>query len=163
MIVKISAYLIHELTKKVKTSPRLRLHHNFHADYSDPAQLLVNAVDVNSYIRPHRHLVDPKSECLIALKGSFALISFDDNGIVEDVIKFGSEKHIKDVKNYGVNIPSGKWHTVIALTKDSVLFESKLGPFDPLKAKEFALWSPQEDSSGAIDFLENLRNYVDAL
>lgn len=159
-MVKISASLIHELTIKVKTSPRLRLHHNFHADYSDPAQLLVNAVDVNSYIRPHRHLVDPKSECLIALKGSFALISFDDNGIVEDVIKFGSERHIKDVENYGVNIPSGKWHTVIALTKDSVLFESKLGPFDPLRAKEFALWSPLEGSPEAIDFLENLRKCV---
>ncbi|QWC95538.1 WbuC family cupin fold metalloprotein [Polynucleobacter paneuropaeus] len=162
-IVKISAQLIDGLNQRVKLFPRLRLHHNFHADYSDAVQLLVNAVDVNSYIRPHRHLMDPKSECLIALKGSFALVSFDDGGTVEDVIKFGSESHIGDVENFGVNIPPGIWHTVIALTKNSVLFESKSGPFFPLRAKEFAFWAPPENSSEAIYFLENLRKHVNTI
>lgn len=163
MTIKISKNLIDDLTKKVRLTPRLRLHHNFHADYSDTLQLLANAIDINSYIRPHRHTADPKSECLIALKGSFALINFNDNGMIVDVIKFGSEKHINDVKNYGVNIPPEKWHTVIALKKNSVLFESKSGPFNPSIAKEFALWSPTENSPEAIYFLKNLRRYVDSI
>lgn len=156
-VIKISSLLVDNLTRQAKLSIRLRTHHNFHADYADSVQQLANSIDINSYIRPHRHALDPKSECLIALKGSFALVIFDDQGLVVDVIKFGSESYVKQHSNYGINIPPGIWHTVIALTSDSVLFEIKSGPFDPLKAKEFASWSPAEDSPDAVFYLANLK------
>lgn len=159
-VIKISSLLVDNLTRQAKLNSRLRLHHNFHAHYADPVQLLANSIGINSYIRPHRHALDPRSECLIALKGCFALIVFDDQGLVVDAIKFESESYVKNVSNYGVNISPNIWHTVIALTPDSVLFEVKSGPFDPLKAKEFASWAPAEDSPEAIFYLANLRKSI---
>lgn len=157
-VTKISSCLVENLTRQAKSNIRLRLHHNFHANYADPVQHLVNSINIDSYIRPHRHSLDPKSECLIALKGSFALIIFDDYGLVVDVVKFESERYVNDDSNYGVNVTSGIWHTVIALEQDSVLFEVKCGPFNPLKAKEFASWAPAEGSNEALFYLANLRN-----
>lgn len=159
-VTKISSLLVDNLTRQAKLNIRLRSHHNFHADYADPVQQLANSIEFNSYIRPHRHALDPKSECLIALKGCFALIIFDDHGLVVDVIKFESESHVKNDSNYGVNISPCIWHTVIALIPDSVLFEVKSGPFDPLKAKEFASWAPAEDSPEALFYLANLRRSI---
>jgi len=49
---------------------------------------------------------------------------------------------------------------VIALRPDSVLFEVKSGPFDPLQAKEFAPWAPAEDSPETLFYLENLRKHI---
>ena len=159
-VIKISSLLVDNLTSQAKLSIRLRSHYNFHTDYADPAQRLVNSIGINSYIRPHRHALDPKSECLIALKGCFALVVFDDQGLVVDVIKFGSESYAKNDSNYGVNISPRIWHTVIALMPDSVLFEVKSGPFDPLKAKEFASWAPSEESPEAVFYLEDLRKSI---
>lgn len=159
-VTKISSLLVDNLTRKAKLNYRLRAHHNFHADYADPVQQLANSIGINSYIRPHRHASDPKSECLIALKGCFALVVFDDQGLIFDVIKFESESHVKNDSNYGVNISQGIWHTVIALKPDSVLFEVKSGPFNPLQAKEFAPWAPVEDSPEALFYLENLRKHI---
>jgi cupin fold WbuC family metalloprotein len=139
------------------------LHHNFHANYTDQVQQLANSINIKSYIRPHRHLLDSKSESLIALKGNFALIVFDDQGLVVDVIKFGSENYINDNSNYGVIISPSIWHTVIALTSEAVLFETKSGPFDPFKAKEFASWAPTEGSPESIPYLANLREVIDSI
>ena len=162
-VIKISSLLVENLTRRAKLSIRLRSHHNFHADYADFVQQLANSIGINSYIRPHRHALDPKSECLIALKGCFALIIFDDHGLIVDVIKFESESHIKNDSNYGVNISPSIWHTVIALTPDSVLFEVKSGPFDPSRAKEFAQWAPAEGSPLAAAYLKNLRESVSCI
>jgi len=159
-VIKISSLLVDNLTRRAKLSIRLRSHHNFHADYADPVQQLANSIDIDSYIRPHRHALDHKSECLIALKESFALVIFNDQGLVVDAIKFGSESYVKKDSNYGVNISPSVWHTVIALTSDSVLFEIKSGPFDPLQAKEFASWAPAEDSPEAVSYLANLRGSI---
>lgn len=159
-VTNISSHLIEELTRQAQLNFRYRAHLNFHANHAEPVQRLANAVEMNSYIRPHRHLLDPRSECLIALKGSFALIVFDDLGSVESSIRFGSECHINNTINYGVDISSDVWHTVIALTSCSVLFEAKAGPYLASKAKEFASWAPAEGSPEAVSYLENLRNYI---
>ncbi|HIC0138358.1 TPA: WbuC family cupin fold metalloprotein, partial [Enterobacter hormaechei] len=36
-------------------SPRLRAHHNFHPELSDPVQRLAIAMEPGTYVRPHRH------------------------------------------------------------------------------------------------------------
>ena len=53
----------------------------------------MNAFGVDSYMRPHRHLLEPKAETLIAVKGLFALVTFDDEGVVQEIIHFGTEKY----------------------------------------------------------------------
>ena len=85
-------YLV-ELTSQAKGSPRLRQHRNDHQSYLDASQRLLNAIEHRSYIRPHRHASDPREELLIAVRGAMALVTFDDQGDVTNVLRFGTERH----------------------------------------------------------------------
>ena len=39
---------------------------------------------------------------------------------------------------------------------DTVIFEIKIGPYDPTTDKNFALWAPEEDSPKVAEFLLSL-------
>jgi len=138
----------------------MRQHQNIHQGYDDPCQRFFNALGKNSYIRPHRHSIDPKIEDLFAIRGLFALIAFDNAGAVAQVIKFGTEQYLEACKAeaVGVELAAGTWHTVLALTQEAVLLEMKAGPFDPLAAKEPAPWSPEEGSTEASAYLAHLHH-----
>jgi cupin fold WbuC family metalloprotein len=121
---------------------------------------LFNAVGVESYIRPHRHSLDPKTEDLVALRGLFALVLFDDHGNIDDIIKFGTEKFATESAGVGVELIPGAWHTVVALTDGAVLLELKAGPFQPAAAKEPAPWAPEEGTPAAAGYLKSLREAI---
>lgn len=147
-----------ELLHCADQSQRLRAHANVHRSYTDQCQRLFNAIKLNSYIRPHRHSLDPKEECLIAIKGIFGLMIFTDQGIIESITLFGSEKYSEKYSiASGLELPAGVWHTVISLEVDSVLFEVKGGPFNPSLAKEFAPWAPEEGTQHANIFFEKIK------
>ena len=143
-------------------STRKRQNYNVHDDYSDPCQRLFNAIHVDSYIPPHRHSLDLKSECLIAVGGLFALLIFDVEGRILSVTKFGSELYCGSDNDcgVGVDIPPNVWHTVLALSASAVLFEVKRGPFNSSSSKELAPWAPIEDSRHALEYLQVLKNEV---
>lgn len=82
-----------DLTGKAKVSPRLRQHRNIHQSYQDASQRLFNAIEPGSYIRPHRHVSDPREELLIAVRGVMAMVAFDDQGAVTNVLRFGTLIH----------------------------------------------------------------------
>ena len=149
------------LVAAAKCSFRLRQHSNIHQSYDDPSQCLFNAVEPHSYIRPHRHVSDPKDERLLAVRGLMALLVFDDLGDVINVICFGTEKYGNQVA-IGVSIPSYTWHTVIALETSSILCEVKAGPFDPNRPKDLATWAPSEDSDMANSYLNRMHQLVSA-
>lgn len=146
---------LNDLISEAKRSSRKRQHRNIHSSFDDRCQRLMNAIGTDSYIAPHRHQIDPKSECLIAAKGLFAAIIFSDDGVVKQIVCFGSEKY-KNV-NLGLELPSGTWHTVLALKDGSILFEVKEGPFDSSRAKEYAPWAPPEETIESQDYLCQLR------
>ena len=150
---------IASLTEQARQSPRFRQHCNIHQTYDDPCQLLFNAIEINSYIRPHRHSLDPKAEYLFAIQGYFALVIFFDDGAIKTIDLFGSVSYQKDQRvGFGVFIPPEIWHTIIALVPDSVLIEAKSGPFSINTAKEFASWSPKEGSIEAVNYLSEIKN-----
>ena len=60
----------------------------------------------------------------------------------------------------GVEVAPNVWHTVIALVGGSVLFEFKEGPFKIGAAKETASWAPSEESSEALQYLNQIRQCV---
>lgn len=156
-----SSEYLDALTEESMRSNRQRQHKNIHQNYNDPSQRLFNAIGVDSYIRPHRHSIDPKDECLIAVRGIFVLLLFDDIGQVEEVIRFGAQ--INDAQqaiSVGVNLPAGIWHTVFAEVPGSILFEVKSGPFSPEQAKEFAIWAPEENSTEANEYFNYLKSRV---
>lgn len=158
MVKIFSNVMASELIKKASLSSRGRSSTNLHVSSSDPCQKLFNAIGINSYIQPHRHSLDPKTEFLIAIKGLFALLIFDDMGVISRVIRFGSEKYANDFIGVGVELQSNIWHTVIPLVEGSIIFECKAGPFNPRLAKELASWAPSEESEAALEYFHSLKN-----
>jgi cupin fold WbuC family metalloprotein len=149
------AQYLDDLTNQAKDSPRLRQHRNVHQSYQEASQRLFNAIEPGSYIRPHRHASDPREELLIAIRGLMALVNFDDQGAVTNVLRFSTERHGEKVA-VGAEVLSNTWHTVIALEPGCVLLEVKAGPFDPNQPKDLAPWAPEEGTSSAVSYLQQL-------
>jgi cupin fold WbuC family metalloprotein len=150
-----SADYLNELTAQAQCSQRKRQHRNIHESYADPCQRLFNAIEPESYIRPHRHSTDPRDELLIAVRGSMALMTFDDQGTVTGVVLFGADRNSEDFA-VGAEVPANTWHTVIALQPGCVLLEVKAGPFDPHQPKDLAPWAPDECGPKAKQYLRIL-------
>jgi cupin fold WbuC family metalloprotein len=162
--VNLSGAMLDQLIDEAERSPRRRQHRNVHSTHQDPVQRLFNAVCTDSYIRPHRHAADPKTETLLAVRGLLTFVTFTETGEVVDAIRFGQGGADPAAStSIGVEVPPGVWHTVIAEVPGSVLFEIKAGPFDPGKAKEWAGWAPGEDSPEAVAYLAALRRHVSGM
>ena len=160
-ITSFTSEYLKALTATATASPRLRQHLNIHSSYEDHCQRFLNAIGLNSYIQPHRHSLDPKAETLFAIRGLFALLTFDDFGQVQEIVCIGTEKYTERPRiSAGVDIATGTWHTIIALAPESILLELKAGPFDPESAKEPAPWAPEEQSSDANDYFQSLRSLI---
>lgn len=112
-----------------KTSERLRMNYNFHESWESKAQIMLNAMEPGTVVPIGRHMTT--AETLVVLRGSLKIMFFDDekNIIMEDIL---------DPKNsnYGVCIPKGQWHQVEALESDTVIFESREGPYAPLAEED---------------------------
>ena len=150
-----SADYLNELTAQAHDNLRKRQHRNIHESYADPCQRLFNAIEPESYIRPHRHATDPRDELLIAVRGSMALVAFDEQGMVTEVVRFGTGKNGEGFA-VGAEVSANTWHTVIALESGCVLLEVKAGPFDPSQPKDLAPWAPDESGPNAKQYLERL-------
>ncbi|MEX2231676.1 MAG: WbuC family cupin fold metalloprotein [Cyclobacteriaceae bacterium] len=162
-ILRISSEYLTSLIEEASRSARARQHRNIHTSYEDPCQRFLNAIGTDSYIRPHRHGLDPKSETLIAVRGRFALITFDEVGEILEVIQFCTERYAADSEiAAGLDLSPGIWHTIVALVPDSILLELKAGPFNQNAAKELAPWAPEEQTPEGAEYLARLRAYVNS-
>ena len=151
-IVAIDAALLDATTAAARDNPRRRRNHNFHPTDAYPAHRLLNAIEPDSYIRPHRHLDPNKAESIVAVRGRFGLAVFDDVGRVIQTTVFAPNTDC-----IGVDIGPGTWHALVALEPGSVFFEAKAGPFLPLADAERAAWAPEEGSELAPKYLRELR------
>lgn len=154
-MIRFDDHLLSSLAEQAAASPRRRQHYNLHKAFSDPSQRLLNFLWHDSYIRPHRHIVDPKPETLIALSGTLGCIIFDNLGQIKDYCRFKAEDACPIVV-----IEPDEWHTVVALSENALLLETKAGPFYPDAAKELALWAAPEDTAGAVSYLNSLKHYL---
>ncbi len=143
-VVVIDAVLLDKTSSAARTSARLRRNHNFHPTDDFPSHRLLNAIEPGSYVAPHRHLDPLKDETMLLLRGRLGLVVFDDVGTVLHVIVLSMAGG-----QYGVDIPHGCWHSVLALEPNTVFFEAKAGPYVPLIAEERATWAPLEDDVSA--------------
>ncbi len=144
-----------ELSEIAVGSQRKRQHKNIHESFADPCQRFFNAIEPDSYIRPHRHSNAGGGELLIGIRGEMALILFDDFGDIVEAIKVGP-LHSNEDMAFGVEVQPRQWHTVVSFVTGSVLLEVKAGPFDPNAAKEMASWAPSESSDEAKNYLNKL-------
>ncbi len=139
------------LSEEAHKSPRLRKNFNFHESHNEPSQRLLNAMEPGSYIRPHRHLTDPKPEAFLVIRGHVALVVFEDDGRVESVVQLRAGSGV-----VGAEIPVGAWHTVVSLESGSIFYETKPGPFNPIHKNDMAPWAPEEGSDAAREYLERV-------
>jgi cupin fold WbuC family metalloprotein len=146
-MIRITDDLIEGISNQAKALERKRCNYNLHKSPDDTIQRFINALEPNTYIRPHKHEKPDKTEILVILKGRVVIVEFDDNGKVTDhfVLDFESG-------NKGAEIPPQVWHTFIALQDGSAVYEMKEGPFITGTNKIFAEWSPEEGTGEAQHF-----------
>jgi cupin fold WbuC family metalloprotein len=153
-IKNIDQKLFDSLTAQAKSSPRKRKNFNFHESDLAICHRLLNALEMDSYIQPHRHLDPTKDETLIVVRGKLGAIFFDDLGNVTHkvIIEAGGE-------NVGLHTPSGIFHSFVALAPNSVIFEAKAGPYVPVGDNEKASWAPTENSPEAVAYLAKMFSF----
>jgi cupin fold WbuC family metalloprotein len=127
------------------------MNYNFHKQYHDPIQRMLNAMNCGTYLQPHRHKNPDKREAFILLTGRVAVVEFNDIGQVLDHIVLDHR-----TGNYGTEIPVGTWHSLIALENGSVVYEVKDGPYTPINDKNFAPWAPKEGEKTCAQYLEDI-------
>lgn len=140
--------LLEQLTDHALKIPRSRINHNLHPLLNDPVQRLLNAMEPDTYVQPHRHPQDDKWELFVIIQGEAIVILFDDDGRITNRIKLDSNGPI-----YVIEIPTNTWHTVASLKTGTVLFEVKRGPYEQLTDKNFAAWAPTEGDTDCLNYI----------
>lgn len=148
--------LLAQLSLEAGRIPRRRKNFNMHQSDESRCHRLLNAVEPDSYIRPHRHLDPEKDEAFILMNGSLGVVTFtDDGGVAEAVLlSHGSG-------NLAVDIPQGVYHTALALETGTVFYETKAGPYRQLVEAEKAAWAPEDCDPQAQEYLLRLRCLFD--
>ena len=150
-VVIINNHLIQISVDESRNSPRKRIIYPFHKSPSDNLHRMLNAIQPNSYVQPHRHLDPPKAESIIVLKGAIIFVEFDNTGEIENYYQLSSDSF-----SIGIDIEPGVFHTFFTVVEDTVIFEVKPGPYDQASDKDFASWAPTEGTESAIEYLRNL-------
>jgi cupin fold WbuC family metalloprotein len=148
----ITQALLQDVATEAAASPRRRKNRNFHHANEDAAHRLLNALEPDSYVPPHRHLDPSKDEAIIALRGRFGMVLFKEDGSVQSTAVLAPQ-----AETLGVDIPHGTFHTLLALEPGSVFFEAKAGPYAALSEAERAPWAPAEGTPESVAYLEQLR------
>ena len=154
-ITLIDDALLNDVCAEAAANPRRRKNRNLHPRDDFPAHRLLNAMQTDSYIPPHRHLDPNKDETFVVLRGQLGLVIFNDAGEVVQTVKVGAGDTANSV--CGVDIPAGTWHTAVALLPDTVFLEAKAGPYVPFAPEEKAPWAPAENTAASSEYCQALR------
>ncbi len=146
-MIKINNSILTETSKKAQSSARRRINYNFHQEASATMQRMLNAMEPDTYIQPHKHENPDKVEVFFVLRGRILLVEFNDDGEIMDHIILDQKKG-----NFGGEIPARTWHSIISLEAGSVAYEVKDGPYTPIKDKKFAPWAPIEGDADCIGY-----------
>ena len=112
----------------------------------------VNFIYSSSYMIPHQHNADEKSEFIYLIEGNITILYFKDNGEI-------TKKHVLNDKDKRyINVPPYTWHTYVVNSNYAITYETMNGIYDPISWKHFANWAPKELSNEASLFLEFLKS-----
>ncbi|MDP2869202.1 MAG: WbuC family cupin fold metalloprotein [Methyloversatilis sp.] len=145
------------LTARAQASSRRRMNDNLHPHDGHPVHRLLNAIEPDSYVPPHRHLDPVKDETILCLRGRFGCILFDAVGTVQSLHLLGAGHAC------GIDIGHGQYHSLVSLEPGSVMFEAKSGPYLPLMTAELAPWAPGAGDPAAGAYLRWMAGLFTAL
>ena len=136
------------LSLQASSSPRLRANQNLHQHLDDPIQRLAIAMEPDTVVLPHRH---PDTwEMLLALRGRFVVLIFDDAGTVLERTVLGERCSV-------LEFPANTWHAVLSLDHGGVIFEVKHGPYRPVIEGDYAPWVKSSDAPMLNDWYATAR------
>ena len=138
-----------------RSSQRRRMVLPIHRRQDALVQRLINFVQPETYIRPHLHPREHAVETIFLYQGSLEFIVFKDDGTIDAHyrLKAGSSSPMIDIEP---NI----WHSFLVLEPDTIVMETKRGPYDSQLDKSFAEWAPEEGSSGVPAYMNRLAEQV---
>ncbi|MBC3872710.1 WbuC family cupin fold metalloprotein [Undibacterium flavidum] len=142
------------LSAQAKENPRLRKNLNFHANNEAACHRLLNALEPGTYVQPHCHLSADKDETLVVVAGRVGVLLFDASGVVQQSLVLAPA-----TEYFGIHIPSGTFHSMVALSSGSVFFEAKAGPYLAIAEQERAAWAPAEGDPAAANYLGKMLSY----
>ena len=117
----------------------------------DEFNRVFNFIMQDSYMQPHLHPGDEKIEEIYLIKGKIAVLFFDDQGNVIDMVLLanGGVERVK--------VPAFTWHTYVMLSESAISYETMIGRYEPNTWKEFAEWAPPEKSPESFTYLKLLK------
>jgi cupin fold WbuC family metalloprotein len=148
---RVDARLLDSLVAAARAAPRRRMNHNLHG-MEDPIHRLLNAMEPDSYVQPHRHLAAPRTETLACIRGRGAILVFGDDGAMKERFVLSPTG-----PTLVVELAAGTWHALVALESGTVWFEVKAGPYAPPVPADVATGAPAPGSPQAADYLELMR------
>ena len=77
----------------------------------------------------HRH--HASSETVVLLKGKIQWVFYDDSGTETERVTLDANGDLRMI-----NVERERWHSLVCLEPDSVLYESKNGAYQPLEEDE---------------------------
>lgn len=157
-MIRINNELINEVSSQARQSPRLRKNLNFHKEASATMQRMLNAMEPNTYIQPHKHENPDKTEVFFSLRGRLAVVTFMDDGAIADAVVLNPE-----TGSFGVEVPPRTWHMIVSLDEGAVSYEVKDGPYDVAVDKCFAVWAPAEGDVRCGEYLETIKKNIERL
>ena len=147
---KLSSEEVSQHFIEAEQSPRKRFPKILHnqGDYNNK---VINFVLADSYMQPHLHPGEEKIEKMYLLDGSFALITFDDEGEITNTLVLAKGKR------ESIDVPAFTWHTYVMLTKEVIIYETMKGVYNPTTWKKMASWAPLENTKDSLSYLNDLK------
>ena len=121
--------VLDELSAQAKESPRLRKNMDLRNSPEDMSQRMLNALEPGTVMPIHRHRAS--SETVVLLRGKIQWVFYDDNGIETERVTLDANGDLRMI-----NVERDRWHSLVCLEPDSVLYESKNGAYQPLQPDE---------------------------
>jgi len=157
-MLKVTDVLIRNLSDQAKRSPRKRQNYNLHKSRGEMIQRMLNAFEPKTYARPHKHENPDKLEAFVIVRGKLLAVEYDDDGNVIDHAVLDALGPCR-----AVEFPPRVWHSFICLEPDSVVYELKEGPYDPVTDKTFAPWAPPEEHKDAQKFNQKILKLLELI
>lgn len=135
-----------------RNSERKRIILPVHRTQHSLVQRLYNFLQPGTYIQPHLHPRPHASESICLLLGSLTFFVFKDDGSVSQTIPMNSN----NLDNNVIDLEPNIWHSFIVHEEDTLIFETKMGPYSITEDKVFAPWAPAEFTPESEVYLEKL-------
>lgn len=121
--------ILDELSAQAKANPRLRQAMDLRNSPDDLSQRMLNALEPGTVLPIHRHRAS--SETVVILRGKIEWVFYDDNGHETERVTLDANGEPRML-----NVERDRWHSLVCLEPNSVLYESKNGAYRPLGADE---------------------------